>query len=350
MPMSPGAERRTSKALAAMNAASEEKGEALWELKPNHHRIVSGRASPVHGEPQEVEGRTNSLCQMGFFGGCTICTVSEDEIIRPRAEFERVDKHWEPGDLLCSTSDRRCGAKTTEEYIEELEETTSIGEGGDDSISEIESARYQGPPGLIRRNLDGSQDTPLLRELEALMRFAGEFFASGGWLLEATGGDRFRFNGRGVKLSMRHPGLPPPPFQHLLKATSYETAERAAHFTVCDGSLRQPLLDYLMQTGKNESYDERGTENIAVVEGAGKFLDFNIAGTEDRILEMRSATIQADMRRSATALHAGPLGGAPAGARVSALQTEGAKLLGSRGLGTSIAASLQIRQGTVHGV
>mmetsp|Transcript_29425 Transcript_29425/g.63803 ORF Transcript_29425/g.63803 Transcript_29425/m.63803 type:complete len:295 (-) Transcript_29425:324-1208(-) len=274
---------------------------------------------------KQVSGRRTSICDLPFFGGCTACVLHEDEVIRPIPQFERGDEAWDPSELFCAT-DRKCGSKPIEEYVEEVEETTSVGEGEDTLSDTVESNRGQVPPGWVCRKGAPSpldQDSPLLRELYSFMWIIGELFALKGWSVEHVGGDRFRLNGRCVKLQLLPEGYPHPDIRHLEGTLGFEVAARGSFFSVCDGPLRQPLMDYLLHTGRNESYDERGTENIAIVEGPGKYLDFHIAPTDDRILEMRNAMYQADLRRSASA----------SSRRISALQSEGVKLLGSKGLG-----------------
>merc|ERR1711879_590490 len=74
---------------------------------------------------------------------------------------------------------------------------------------------------------------------------------------------------------------------------------KASRIMVNDGPLRQPLMDYLLQTGRNEHYDARGTENPEAVTGNGRSLEFTHTpySAGDRIEAMKHATQQAEVRR-----------------------------------------------------
>lgn len=73
-----------------------------------------------------------------------------------------------------------------------------------------------------------------------------------------------------------------------------------------DGPLRQPLLDYLMETGRNEQYDIRGIESHGAASHAG-MLSFMVesqastrgSGDDQKISAMKQATLQAEMRQRA---------------------------------------------------
>lgn len=296
----------------------QEYTEALWELKPLDRRQGQRQAMTAADdgvvEMEEVPDRPPTVCFGNpLFGGCTLCTTAADDFVQARP-VQRLRVNWEASAVpFCSAERGRCGARP-DELVEEVEETTSI---GDDDKSVVSEDTSEVTGSLVNRGqADSSQDL-LHQQLEAVRWSAGDVFAARGWSLTRLSAGRYRFMGRTIKLFLLSPGAPLPFFQHLQKIFDYDTAERAATIMVCDGSLRQPLLDYLLQTGQNESYDERGTENIAGVSGAGKFLDWNTQGTDDRILEMTAAKMQADMRRSA----------AGESERVSALQIEGSKLL-----------------------
>jgi len=160
-----------------------------------------------------------------------------------------------------------------------------------------------------------SQDN-LAKALEAVLWSCGDIFVTRGWEVTHISGDRYSINGRNVKLTTHSAGNIAV-FSHNAEITGLDVAERAAQILVCDGSLRQPLLDYLLQNGKNESYDQRGTENVAGATGLGKYLDFNVAPTGDRIVEMNQATFQAQARQRAGA----------AAPQMTSLQFEGQQLL-----------------------
>lgn len=164
----------------------------------------------------------------------------------------------------------------------------------------------------------------LQHELEAVTWRCGDIFITRGWDLKPSGSgeDRYELNGRSVKMQLERLGTYKDSYQHLARDFGLDVAERAARIIVCDGSLRQPLLDYLLQNGQNESYDQRGTENVAGVTGPAKYLDFNSKPTGDRLSEMNMAMVQAAARRQASGNLAGP--------RLTALQYEGHQLLVSR--------------------
>merc|ERR1711957_131961 len=88
-------------------------------------------------------------------------------------------------------------------------------------------------------------------------------------------------------------------FSHLVKLVGEGSAKLASRILVNDGPLRQPLLDYMMQTGSNEHYDTQGTENPEQVTGLGKHMSFARPGgpDDDRLQAMKDATAQANFRR-----------------------------------------------------
>lgn len=286
-------------------------------------------------EPRKRGGRGGLFCFPGasLFTGCQLCAVDDDDFVNGKALVVEKIKWGE-----------RCGGKV-EEYIEDVEEmeVTSNPDEDDDRRSQgpddDDQWRDLGSPPQV---VSGSpQDPQLKQELDALFWEARGLFASRKWTVAHMHGDRYRLNGRSIRLLLA-PYCPEISYYaHLAKFLDLLAAERASRLRVCDGSLQQPLLDYLLQTGQNESYDERGTENIAIVTGDGRLLDFNIAPTEDRLLEMRSATIQADMRRNA--------GGEFA--RVSALQSEGVKLLGNKPQGLmKVASGIELSEPPLGGL
>jgi hypothetical protein len=217
------------------------------------------------------------------------------------------------------------------EYLGDLDdEEESVGEASQCTSFEASKASALLRPPCPTRTLASSSAAgkhveELEEELEAVILGTGNLFERQGWNLMHAGGDRYRLGGRTIKLTLLSRSASPPATAHLVASLSLgpnaaAILERAARIAVLDGSLQQPLFDYLLQTGKNEQYDQRGTENPAGVSGAAKNLEFNIAPTGDRILEMRNALLQAEVRRRAQ-------GGEPT--RMSALQGEGGKLLGS---------------------
>jgi len=239
-------------------------------------------------------------------------------------------------DGLCATD--RKDKVGVNDIIEEAEESTI---GCEDSTSDpddssLEDSASQAQAESIvptlrdssRWQAKSADEENMHRELDCVMRSLGSHFTSRGWDISHVSGERYMLNGRTIKLSLLPAGAPLPYFTHLASLAGYDTAESASRITVCDGSLRQPLLDYLMVTGQNENYDQRGTENAAGVEGAGKYIDFNVAFSGDRMIEMKHATIQAEMRRR--------VGGGGEFARKTALQEEGGRLL----IGKSCYASL----------
>jgi len=118
-------------------------------------------------------------------------------------------------------------------------------------------------------------------------------------------GDQYSIEGRSVRLQLLQNSCE---FAHVTEKFGYDAAKRAAAISVVDGPLHQPLLDYLLQTGRNENYDMRGTENPAAVTGVGRQIDFLVENPTktgnpeeaSRIEAMWQATMQADLRQRAT--------------------------------------------------
>lgn len=254
------------------------------------------------------DGPTRQTCFGGqLFGGCQICTVDDDDIRTTRG-FDRLRDTWiSLDDGFCATDDKRKAG--VHELIEDAEDSTIGGEDssleGEDSCADENyhsSVTKAAPsaPGLRDASgglVKGVDEDPLRSELDFIIRHSGDTFAARGWDLVHVSRERYLLNGRTIKLFLLPHGAPLPYFTHISPMFGYDVAEHASRIVVCDGSLRQPLLDYLLQTGQNESYDQRGTENKAGVEGAGKIIDFNVAFSGDRMIEMKHATIQAEMRR-----------------------------------------------------
>jgi hypothetical protein len=135
-------------------------------------------------------------------------------------------------------------------------------------------------------------------EVDDLIYNTGDLFTTEGFDVAHYRGDRYSINGRKVRIFILPEGTPIPDCSHN-KARFGQAAEMAAGVMVHDGPLRQPLLDYICQTGKNEHYDRRGTENPVEVSGHAKKLEYSVApkALGDRIHAMKEATAQADMRR-----------------------------------------------------
>lgn len=142
---------------------------------------------------------------------------------------------------------------------------------------------------------------------------SGGFFIRHGWELAPLGGDRYKVNGREVRLILLPSGRPVSDFRHLEQHVGWVTAKRSARIMVEDGPLRQPLLDYLLETGRNEQYDVRGIESHGAASHAG-MLSFVVesqastrgSGDDQKIGAMKQATLQAELRQRAK--HGLPLG------------------------------------------
>jgi len=278
-----------------------------------------------------------------LFGQCQICSVDDGEF--KERGFRRLRGGgqqwvWNGAEALCATDSK--SKQAVQDCVEELEGTSLGNEDSEDESCADDTGRAStavlatGPhsKGASQNGISPEVDA-LQNEVEALLWSAGDIFASKGWELGSIGGGRYRLNGRAIKLLLLPLGAPLPYFTHIAPMLGFDVAERAARLTVCDGSLRQPLLDYLLGTGQNESYDQRGTENPMGVSGAGQFLDFNVAETGDRLIEMKHATIQAAIRRRA--------GGGAEAPGMTALQADGAKLLeGKASSGVALARGSQV--------
>jgi hypothetical protein len=125
-----------------------------------------------------------------------------------------------------------------------------------------------------------------------------------GWCIKSLGGDRYWIDGRSVQLLLLPEGTARPDCTHYHRLVGSSAADVVETVMVQDGPLWQPLLDYLMQTGINEYYDLRGTENPLAVTGSARNLDFGgigpeikTADTDDRISAMQVATAEASLRQ-----------------------------------------------------
>jgi hypothetical protein len=135
--------------------------------------------------------------------------------------------------------------------------------------------------------------------LQALKENAGNLFAEGEWDVTHKCGDRYTINSRTIRIFLLPKGTTPRDFSHISRIIGAGPAEQASRIMVHDGPLKQPLLDYLMQTGLNEHYDRRGTENPVAVTGKARYMEFAVPAKAmaDRQEAMRHAAAQADARR-----------------------------------------------------
>jgi len=144
----------------------------------------------------------------------------------------------------------------------------------------------------------------LQNEADWLLWASGDLFRRNRWDLVSLGGNRYGLKGRVVSLCLLPPGDEVSPSFHLQKVVPEEVAYRAAQIIVIDGPLRQPILDYLLQTGVNEQWNSIGTENtLSNVHNIHKNVDFLETPQihpEDRITAMTFATYHADVRHQAT--------------------------------------------------
>jgi hypothetical protein len=140
-------------------------------------------------------------------------------------------------------------------------------------------------------------------KMDALIDSFDDLFEIEGWELEHIRVDRYKINGRKVRIFLLPAGTPIPEYGHNTRKYDYEVAQKCSMVMVHDGPLRQPLLDYMAQSGKNEHYDARGTENPVAVSGHAKRLEYSVdqAALGDRIHAMKAATAQATARRKVTA-------------------------------------------------
>jgi len=203
--------------------------------------------------------------------GCNFCAVDENEgALRP---FHRLGDLWHNG------------------------------EDGDDTEEESEVEK-----GMVL-NIDtdtmiAMRQSALNQRLDAAVKGMQCVLEDEGLSVSHVKGDRYSVNDRNVRLQLLQT---PCEFAHLTKKFGFDAAKRAAVISVVDGPLHQPLLDYLLQTGRNENYDMRGTENPCAVTGVGRQLEFlvenptNIGDPEEasRMEAMRQATMQADLRQRA---------------------------------------------------
>lgn len=241
-------------------------------------------------------------CFPNVLSGCSICLV-DDEV-----NIDRIRRQWDRADgILCVQRERT----DLDDMVEdESEDTTSAGDTTE--RTEEEDSVQKRPSATSDGKATGGPRCGLQREVEALLWSASDAFAARGWSVVHVEDDCYVIEQRGVRLTLLPARASAPCFAHLVASFGREVAERGARLTVKDGPLAQPLLDYLLQTGLNESYDQRGTENPGGVTGAAKFLDFVAAPTGpapavldldidegDRLASMKQATMEAEVRRRA---------------------------------------------------
>jgi len=153
----------------------------------------------------------------------------------------------------------------------------------------------------LKKNKRGElgQELDVLVLMSDIMNLHHELLAENGWKLKHLNDAHYSINGRKVLITSPSSNISPE-WAHLSSKLGPGTARMASTLMVHDGPLEQPLFDYLMQTGLNEHYDTRGTENPGAVTGVARALDFAVPQTAlcDRIDAMRHAKAQADVRHS----------------------------------------------------
>lgn len=236
---------------------------SLPAFRPDAHRRRKGPIVP------------DEKHSFGFFSyqfpGCNMCNVTVDEVI-PRTCQRRLGDN---GNI--------CGL---EDYY------------GDDDVEELEVEDFPNTIHVAHPCDPPRKKGAIEIELDELIGNTGDLFAAQGWDVAHLRGDRYSVNGRKVRIFLLPEGTPVPDFSHNTRRFG-PAAKMAAGVMVHDGPLRQPLLDYLNQTGKNEHYDARGTENPVEVSGQAKRLEYSVPpkALGDRIQAMKEATTQAQTRR-----------------------------------------------------
>jgi len=242
----------------------------LPRWRPDQHR---NRTTPLCDETY----RTFSQLSEQFFG-CTICAVNDGDFMHRSYSISRYEAESDaPGP----------------------EDFDGLDEDDPDDHGMFSHFFDNGLRGMEKKKKSGMRAS-VEEELKSLMWSTGDLFTEKGWEIEhVRSHDRFSINGREVRIFVLPPGTPLSDFSHHTRMIGLGTAQKAAHIMVHDGPLRQPLLDYLFQTGTNEHYDARGTENPVAVTGLARNLEFSVpdAALGDRIDAMKHATAQADERR-----------------------------------------------------
>jgi len=213
-----------------------------------------------------------------LFSGCR-CAPQEDEIV------------------LADCGARECGCRP-------------VGDFAEDDYMDVRPTLEQvgGLRGMALRTAEGVVIPEACPEDEVrilmadLMHLRADLFSARAWELEYLKDDLYSINGRTIRIYLLPPGMPPPDCRHISSELGAGTAHMATGIMILDGPLQQPLWDYLMQTGLNENYDMRGTENPAAVSGAARNLDlgFPSSNSNERIDAMRHAVVEADLRHRVT--------------------------------------------------
>mmetsp|Transcript_34195 Transcript_34195/g.78000 ORF Transcript_34195/g.78000 Transcript_34195/m.78000 type:complete len:274 (+) Transcript_34195:108-929(+) len=201
------------------------------------------------------------------------------------------------GCTFCSVDDNDIVLRSR---LQDLEPAGSDDEGDEDYphlVGEDSIFTHMAP----ETSSSGSGST---QKVQQYMLALSSVFEKEGWAIEHLHDDRYLINDREVCIFMLPAGVPGPQAKEVERALSPAVAHFASRMMVTDGPLLQPLLDYMLQTGQNEHYDAKGTENPAAVTGAGRRLEFyfgNHQNPNDRVEAMMQATMQAEMRRKVSA-------------------------------------------------
>lgn len=241
--------------------------EAPPKFRPNQHRL---RKPPAWDNAFEVFGH---FSQQLF--GCTICTVDGSTDYQLRMNEYSAD----------------CGDEAGKDYYEDFL-LCDYDESDDD---------------LTERKVQKSEADQILK---SLLWNNADLFDSEGWkIIPKREPNRYNIQDRLVRIFLLPEGTKVKDYSHHLGIIDEESASQAARIMVQDGPLKQPLLDYLRQTGKNEHYDARGTENPVGVSGMAKLYESPIPRaalgdvrnngtfTGSRIDAMKAASVQATVRR-----------------------------------------------------
>mmetsp|Transcript_43787 Transcript_43787/g.79958 ORF Transcript_43787/g.79958 Transcript_43787/m.79958 type:complete len:274 (-) Transcript_43787:64-885(-) len=197
------------------------------------------------------------------------------------------------GCTFCSVDDNDIVLRSR---LQDLEPAASDDDGEDDDyphlVGEDSIFTHMQP--------ETSSSSASHQKTQQYMLALSSVFEKEGWAIEHLRDDRYLVNDREVCIFMLPAGVPGPQAKEVERALSPAIAQFASRMMVTDGPLLQPLLDYMLQTGQNEHYDTKGTENPAAVTGAGRRLEFyfgNHNNPNDRVEAMMQATMQAEMRR-----------------------------------------------------
>jgi len=235
--------------------------------------------------------RPHASCLADQILGCSMCAVNES------TDCTRVRQQW----LSIGGGEHLDGPSVggSEKEEEEAHERSVLKQAGASLFGNVPRFSFA--------------TAPLEQELHAIMHGCLALFSEKGLEILHSGGDGYIINGRSVRLWLSQSGSDPQNTLHLRSKVNDETARRAARVLVLDGPLRQPLLDYLLQTGVNEHYDARGTENPTAVTGMARNLEFRVPlnASNDRVEAMRQAAAQAEIRHYTSATSRGSIPHAP---------------------------------------